>query len=194
MSKSERVEAIFDKFYKSEAIKKANSLHSHVLQYLTAISDLEMFEASLKEFCIKRLTDAYFIDVIRYKEYHLSPKSVDGVKHGSMTEPWTAALHNQETGSKINDPKIAALTVKWLLRYQPISLKGLLPYEDIPETALRKAEFINESFALAHASSVLKVSGLSEKLVGDLLYHFKYRPYDERHFFIIFDVLSRSGK
>jgi hypothetical protein len=195
MSKSERVEAIFERFYKGEAIKKSNSLHSHVLNYLKAIPDLEMFEASLDEFRVKRLTDAYFIDVIRYKEYHISPKPVEGeIKHGPMTEPWTVALHNQETGARINDAKIAALTVKWLLRYQPISLKGALPFEEIPEATLRKAEFINESFAVAHAMSLLKVAGLNEKTVADLLYHFKYRPYDERHFFLVFDVLSRVGK
>ena len=193
MSNAERVEAIFQKNYKAEAENKAHSIHTHIQSFLTEVPDMDMFEAAVDHFAIKNLTNAYFIDVIRYKEYHFTPK----IKKGDslldpLSEAWTSKLHDQTDGPKINAQKIAALTVKWLLKYRPINLRTETRENDIPEKILRKAEFINERFSLAHTAGLLSLN-LSESDLTDLLYHFRYRNYDERHFFIIFDLLKRYG-
>ena len=95
MSRAERVEAIFQKNYKGEAENKAHSIHTHIQTFLAEVPDMDMFEAAVDHFAVKNLTNAYFVDVIRYKEYHFTPK----VKVGSdplhpLSEDWTSNLHD----------------------------------------------------------------------------------------------------
>ena len=194
MSKSERIEAIVDKYYCNRMLEKANSLAGHVLLYLENKEGLDSFSASLNFVAIEKLCDAYFIDVIRYKEYHIGPSL--GNHLTPFSKEWTEALHGEEVGKRIKYSKIAALTVKWLLKCSPISLvlnDGIRPDQISPQEK-RISSFINEDFALNHSMTLIKtpISKLIKKDYEDLIYHFKYRNYDERHFFIVYELLREK--
>lgn len=196
MSKSHRVEAIFNSFYEKRVKDKNISLQSHVLSYLDNKTGLDQFTASLDVIAVEKLCDAYFIDVIRYKEYHISPDDHNPIPVDPLSREWAIALHNEETGKRLKFSKIAALTVKWLLKYKPIILSiddGIDP-ESIDPRSRRVASFINEDFALIHSMRLINanISKVDEKTHADLIYHYKYRQFDERHFFLLYEMLQEK--
>jgi hypothetical protein len=193
MSKSLRIEAIIREYYAERAKKKWLSLKGHAFSYLSSVEGLKNFSASLDPIAVEQLCDAYFIDVVRYKEYHSTPDKPD-IK--PFSEDWAFHLHSEHSGKRVKFSKIAALTVKWLLKYHPIVLqldKGV-SVSSLPSQERRTASFINEAFALSYSLDIIKVefSKIDPKECEDLLYHFKYRNYDERHFFLLYEYLRKK--
>ena len=111
-----------------------------------------------------------------------------------MSETWEDLLHNEKNGKRLKLSKVAALTAKWLLKYKPITLlvDDDQSVKKIDPHTRRIASFINEDFALSHALILMKIDPkkIAENMQEGLLYHFKYRPFDERHFFLIFEMIE----
>lgn len=192
MGKSARIEEIFEKCYASRASEKTTSMHLHIAAYLLEKQGLDDFTAYADPISLKHLNDAYFIDVIRYKEYHLKPSKT--IAKSALSEQWALDLHSEgENGSRINKPKVSALTVKWILKYRPITvmIDDGKDISSINHETQRVASFVNEDFALSHALTLLEIpdSKINPRLAEDFLYHLKYRSFDERHFFMLFDLI-----
>jgi hypothetical protein len=140
---------------------------------------------------------SYFLDTIRYKEYHFDPepkpekvqKILDELKVNSFEEidplsvEWTRLVH--ETVN-INASKVAAYTVKWLLQYKPISVFS--DGDQVNDTSqLGIISNINELYALNCALLELKLDAgdIQAKKLDELVYCFRFRNFDEASYFMI---------
>jgi hypothetical protein len=197
MSQSQRVEKIIKDYYTKRLENKATSLVTELKSYIGSKEGLDSFEASVDFISVETLCYSYFIDVIKYKEYHLSPKDKNIDPYSPQ---WVESLHHddKEKGKRLKFSKVAAFTAKWLLKYKPISIQlidGILPQQVNPEEK-RRASSINEDFALLHSLQLLEINDekLNSNLLMDMVYHFRYRAFDERHFFILYENIVQSSK
>jgi len=126
------------------------------------------------------LVDSYFLDVIRFKEYHFNPKNHSELDVNSTA--WLEAVHVEKN---INPAKIASFTAKWLLNYKPIILE---PIGD-ENLSLEDIELINSAPAILALNFSLYLISLSQQAINErlakaIIYHFRYRTFDERAFFL----------
>jgi hypothetical protein len=113
-----------------------------------------------------------------------------------LSPQWTELVH---TTVNINSSKVAAYTVKWILKYKPI----VVYHQDGPafdpnfqalDHPSKYPDFlasINENFALQCAFVALDIDAtkVSRKKIEELIYCFRFRAFDESAFFMI---LSRD--
>jgi hypothetical protein len=181
---SERISYIFSKCYKDRAEKRFVQLlkfaHHSMEQYQPDGYKYYIDEARLVK-CI----DSYFLDVIRYKEYHFTADE----KVDINSDEWIVEIH---CNKKINDSKVAAFIAKWLLKSCPISIINTSENQDL----LLSDDLchINQLFALNCALYALLKEDykyLSKDEYEDLFYDFKYRIFDERAYFSRFELILR---
>lgn len=215
-SVSGRTLAIYDRFYSDrEADRFANLVEIFEgLSSLVAESDLGV-NLSMDYLCLGEIVRSYFLDTIRYKEYHFDPKNpsqyqsaedsqrvaerlkefgVDRVEDlDPLSAEWTQLVHEC---IRINRSKVAAYTVKWILRYKPISVwkasskegstraSQELPEIYVPSPLLTN---INEEFAYLCALTALELDArlVPKKKQDELIYCFRFRPFDESSYFMI---------
>lgn len=169
---------------------------------------------------------SYFLDVIKYKEYHFDPKDPDqisdpdlartvrsylqkfGVASASeldhLSAEWTELVHMTVN---LSETKVAAYTAKWLLRNRPISV--LSTKTDIGTARTRSGHpvlpsshpflaNINEEYALQCVLLIMKIKSkdLNLRRRDELIYSFRFREFNEAHYFRIFsrDYLCGSGE
>jgi len=198
---SARIEYLFDKFYREKCDEKAGSLYDHASVFIKKYNGLDEFHGHIDSNAMLRIAEAYFIDIIKYKEYHLTPKVSENTILSTCPtgEEWDRELHSPENQNLLNRSKIASFTTKWLLRGQPIKIiqKPEVEYASFSPTEQQvdKIWYVNEKFSISHLLSLLEVNSTTlaadykNSLLKDLLYHFKYRSYCERHFMRICDDL-----
>ncbi|MDI9334731.1 MAG: hypothetical protein QM533_10185 [Cytophagales bacterium] len=192
MSQSQRVELILNQFYKKRIREKKLSLVSLLKAYADSKDGLDGFISSLDIIAVDQLCKSYYIDVVKYKEYHLSPENSNpSSKLEPFSDEWTRALHNEKSGKRLRLSKVAAFTAKWILKYKPINLEvedNISPGSIDPKKR-RLAASLNEDFALAHTFQLMNLdtSKIPDTVLADMIYHYRYRSFDERHFFIMLD-------
>lgn len=86
-------------------------------------------------------------------------------------------FHNDEEGL-VNRPRKAAYTIKWIVKYKPISFDPRLFTEPIDTSFLPS---INEFFALRAG---MRLAGISDNMIDDesvdrFIYNLGFRPFDE---------------
>ena len=102
------------------------------------------------------------------------------------SEKWTELVHRT---ANINQSKVAAYTVKWILTYKPISVvsnhKVLSTLEPTKLSFLLSS--INEFYALSCALYTLglRADDIPLKKIEELVYSFRFRKFDETTFFMI---------
>ena len=129
---------------------------------------------------LRALVKSYFLDVIKYKEYHFEPDLPNKTLalHG---KDWMRAVHAEK---EINHSKIFAFTVKWVMKHAPLSFwvdsDQLLSVED--EARINSA---NARFALHMAFLLIGKSmySVDRGHISRLTYHLMYRTIDERSMF-----------
>lgn len=196
---SARIASIFREFYRKEASDKLTHLSEEMELFVSSLSlDPDRITASIEKHILKQIIFSYFLDVIKYKEYHFNPR----VKPGEdplepLSKLFTTAVHRQHedrTRDKIlNRPKAAAFTAKWILRYMPIAIsvkEGI----DLTVDENWNMTHANEMFAFDHGLALMgrDTTLLQRETIDDVLYHFKYRPTDDRSLILAFSILSRS--
>ncbi|MBR8842406.1 hypothetical protein [Pseudoalteromonas sp. JC3] len=203
MQFSNRTNYIFEKYYLAKAKEKSKQIIFHYNQCFENLKS-ERIEFYLSEEKIREAVHAYFIDVIKYKESHF---------YCEHKFPESAEMHLDEIHSKkINNEKVASLSAKWLLRYCPASF--IVPEDYVPNELERKFCLgFNEMSTLSYVYNLLNlqfpeqeeieatkceatklVFENTQKLLDDILYHFKFRTYDHRHFILVFSSLVRINE
>lgn len=201
---SARVRALFKAHYEQrepDRYKVLIGIFNEIADYVEASQPGT--KVVIDHSALAEATRSYFFDTIRYKEYHFDPEadaenfkelvekyqlsSSDISEIDPLSATWSHLVHES---ANINASKVAAYTVKWLLRYKPISVLS-----DSTDIARRKQSGvvtnINEVYALNCALSELQLSteDISSKKIDELIYCFRFRPFDESSYFM---VLSRD--
>ena len=207
-SVSKRIKAIYQRYYEDREEQRFVNLYA-VFDRIAALVDASEIGARLEidYLSLAEIVRSYFLDTIRYKEYHFDPKAdaenfiavLEGLGGGGLEEidplspQWTELVHRS---ANINSSKVAAYTVKWILRYKPIAVisdgsNGLIdPNADLYPSA-GKGSFllsnINEHFALQSAFLALGVDAakVPADRIRELIYCFRFRSFDESAYFMI---------
>lgn len=206
---SQRTGAIYREFYQERETARFETLYGifSQLSHFAEASD-EGVQLRLDYLRLVEAIRSYFLDTIRYKEYHFDPKEDDPeveailAKQGAssiseldpMSREWAELVHRT---AKINGSKVAAYTVKWLLRCRPISVVTPVPAN---EEELRRVEAlpppkqqssfianINEHFAIQSALYALEldIRDVALHRMNELLYNLRFRPFEESTYFMI---------
>ena len=212
-SVSRRTKAIYERFYQEREAKRYANLY-FIFEQLAAHVDASDLGAKLEidYLSLGEIVRSYFLDVIRYKEYHFDPppklttgsvKSLQAMENDQGTSigidplspEWTESVHSLVN---VNASKVAAFTVKWILKNKPISVMNAatqihqnlgtaLPMSFDPFLAN-----INEHFSLHCAFIALDIDArqVSSRKIDELIYCFRFRNFDESAYFMI---LSREN-
>lgn len=178
---SDRIEIIYSKYYEERALDKANMIEALADEVVNGFSKIlnDDFDVYLDFFKIASLVDSYYLDVIRYKEYHFDSEA----ESDCYSEEWTASVHKR----LVSQSKVAALSIKWLLKYKPIQIHPMQTHEPSKKDVQLMLS-VNEQLAMMYTFKILNVKSdeVEHSLLKDLEYHMRYRAYDEKHFFIIY--------
>ena len=181
---SKRYSEIFNKYYADTSKRRFKNFIAFFESWIGKIDIPDGFEPFMDYERLSKSIDSYFLDVIKYKEYHFNAYHVD-----IYSEAWCKEIHEEK---KINDSKVAAFTAKWLLKASPIAI---IPKDNSHRIYRPENDglcHINERFALdCSLYALLRESylNLDKETYYSLFYDFKYRNFDERLYFSRFCLL-----
>lgn len=217
-SVSKRTKAIYERYYEDREAQRFSNLYS-VFDQIASYVDASGIGARLEidYLLLAEIVRSYFLDTIRYKEYHFDPKidaedltpvlrelgrdDLDGID--PLSPQWTELVHRT---TNINSSKVAAYTVKWILRHKPIAVIGV-GSDVVQDPNVQTLHLIgkspslllniNEQYALQCAFMALGVDAkkVSSKKIDELIYCFRFRAFDESAYFMILseEYLYSSG-
>jgi hypothetical protein len=189
---SRRINHIYHTYYRERAKEK----FIHTMEWVGKYGKLNgvlgsNFDFFIDDVKLGRCLESYYLDVIKYKEYHFNP---DAACSGDVfSKEFSEKVHSGE--KFINSAKVAAFTTKWLLKARPIYVRPVNGYKPtITESTFLDA--INETFVLGH---VLDLMGLTTSQftggeISDLLYHLKYRSSDDRCLMLIYSLMEKVAR
>ncbi len=182
---SARIDKIYREIYSDRILSRFRNFH-FVYETMAKTTSFHHPEVQL-HLDVEKLAElvrSYFIDVIRYKEYHFNPDKDDlqGRKLDVFSREWSDLVHKK----RINSSKVATLSVKWVLAYKPISVisDAELTIEEEVKTHLAH---VNENYALNIALSALGVEETSvpQPRIEELLYNFRFRGFEEGGYYLL---------
>ena len=186
MRTPKRIDYAFHKYYFERSKEKHAQIINHYQKYLDNLCLSENISYSLSEVEVDEVIYAYYLDVIKYKESHFS----SDIGYPSENDNYLDSIHNKF----INNDKVASLSAKWLLKHQIISFNVEGSYNPTcDESTLMYSA--NTCCVLSYICTILELPETAleggDTIWDDLLYHFQYRNYDERHFFLINKLLRK---
>lgn len=186
MSVSKRTQFIFDTFYKDKAKAKNKRIIEHYNKYYSSIELSEKFNFRICEVKTMEYVVAYYMDVIKYKESHF----YSDINYQEDSKNHLEEIHSK----KINFPKVASFSAKWLLKDPPASIfydKDYIPTDEEEQLVYTA----NETCVLSYVMEVIDIDfDDKNEIYGDILYHFKFRNFDHRHFILIFTLIEKMYK
>lgn len=192
-----RVRYIFEKYYRNKARDLAWALYAHAGAYFSDYAKFKGLQKHVYLYEFKKISEAYFIDIIKYKEYHITSK--DFSEEIPTGEKWDDSIHGSRDGMYLNDAKRAAFLAKWLRVSTPVLV---YPNKKNDGTELKQINitqgegiwYASTSFTISFIINVVLQIDLAklprkveQKSLKALFYHLRYRSYDERHFIMLFD-------
>lgn len=193
---SPRYKRLYNKYYKQLAQQRHAELLRAIDNFYRKIIvqkfDFDWnFRFCVNEARLKHAVFSYFIDVIRYKEFHFSP---------DLDKDEESVHADSSLGGKYVDiNKQAAYMIKWLLKAKPISIE-LSVTADRSRLVITPEQselmiIINEAFALIFSAAILNIPA---KAIADadkerLIYQLHFRIYEEGAYVELFSLLSRTS-
>lgn len=192
---SRRISDIYTEYYQEKGRSKCRGLIEHAMEYADALDLDNNFTHFLDIYRFQALVKSYYLDVIRYKEYHFNKKREDGDLDESIdcySKEWSKYIHE----NLISKDKAASLTANWIMKYSPIHIHAddekYIPTEEEATNII----MANSGFAIDNSIAIMDVEleKVAPGLVNDLEYHFLYRPIDERHLFLVYGQILASSQ
>ena len=146
---SKRVEEIFSTYYLEKSKSKETFIRKNAA---LAVDELEKkglgnnFDAYIDDYLISSLVDSYFLDVIRYKEYHFNNNDI-----GADDKKWVVRIHSK----RIAQNKAASLSSKWILKYKPIQIHPVRGYSNQITLKERSIILKSNSFLAIHCAMMM---------------------------------------
>jgi hypothetical protein len=207
---SKRTKALYERFYSDRVTDRLSNLYAIFDRMAANIeAGTSGVRLEIDYLALAEIVRSYFFDTIRYKEYHFDPKGKLGdgeriaallAKFGCksideidpLSPQWAEMVH---TAVNINSSKVAAYTVKWILKCKPVVVYYDQKVAFDPNTVLEQAPgkyaaflaSINEHFALQCAFLALGIDAtkVSRRKIDELIYCFRFRAFDESAYFMI---------
>lgn len=177
---SHRIDWIYENLYNERCEQRFENLYEVFLALEKAV---ESQDSGLRLIIdldrLSELIRSYFIDVIRYKEYHFSPENDVDI----FSKEWAEGVHSMN----INASKVASLTAKWVLNYKPVGVISKSVPKTPPKTSFIIAN-INEIFAFQCAllALELEMSEIPPQRVREIVYNLRFRKFEEGLYFLLF--------
>lgn len=184
---SERIDRIFHEKYKERCERRFENLSFIFGALAKSVKSKDPnLEVYIDYHKLSELIRSYFIDVIRYKEYHFNGKP--GVD--PFSKEWVDQVHKKN----INASKVAALTCKWILGYKPIVVVSKASPGTISPVSNVIAN-INEHFAFNVALYALGVdiADVPDERIEEIIYNFRFRRFEEGAYFMILTVANLTA-
>ena len=181
---TERINNIYKKYYHAEARDRAQRMALHAEYFCEEFfSECDCINWIVNTYIINCLVESYFLDVIRYKDYHF-------VYNSNMKEEEAEKFVHKERN--ISPGKVAAYTLKWILKYMPIVC--YFAKDNISSRCKRKMVSANFVFALDFSLGLIRIDprDLPQETRMNLLYHARFRTIHERDMFLVFDELHKN--
>lgn len=194
---SKRTDYIFNEFYKDECRAKYERTVKEINSWMQkAKIDKEKFETNVSHARLYASMHSYYLDVIRYKEYHFDAKDIADF----FSPEYMKFIHESR---QLNPPKVAALTTKWLLKAKPLILEARPKVNEISQNERSMLVSANEQFIVNHALQLMDITFANTKIddrkllvkdLSEILYHLLFRDTDDRNLILTFSVLYRKYK
>jgi len=121
---SRRISDIYKGYYEEKARGKYDCLVNHAKEYVDALSLNDNFSHFIDPFRFYALVRSYYLDVIRYKEYHFDKKRRDGDPDDSIdcySKEWSEYVHKK----LISKDKAASLKANWIINHYGLKVHSL---------------------------------------------------------------------
>jgi hypothetical protein len=192
---STRIDFIFRNHYDKTYLRKVIQLYRGARSAARGLRLNDNFSWHVDLYKVEDFATSYFLDVIKYKEYHFNPRpDISGTLPDIWSKAYVDSVHahhpDPDQDKVISLPKVAAFTTKWWVRYMPISIHFDPKYNP---TDKERSDIchINEAFILYYC---LEIMGLKRDLItksnwDNLLYHLKFRSLDDRTLILAYSML-----
>lgn len=182
---SRRISHIYNHCYKQRADQKCLQMirAAEAMMRVFGVND-ECYDWFISPFKIQKCVESYYLDVIKYKEFHFNPINEDC----DVTSPdFINSVHEK----LVNESKAAAFSVKWILKSMPIYV---LAKKTLSKDESMLLDMVNEIFAFRYAVRLMDIdpNKIDDTDTRDILYHLKYRNYDDRNLMLIFSLLKKQ--
>lgn len=177
---SSRIQYIYKKHYEDKASERYKFLLLNAQKFCSGTCLPENVAFQVQEIKIRALVRSYFLDVIKFKEYHFEP-NVENKISKINSEEWIDFVHKDK---QINHSKVASFTLKWIMKHSPLAFWNMndelltFDQENIINTA-------NARFAISAAFKLIEKPqySVNPEYLKRLMYHLMYRSIDERSLF-----------
>jgi hypothetical protein len=178
---SEKYERVFAKYYFETARQRFVDLSTYLEVFCNEIDFKQKLVIAVDHIKVNAFITSYYLDIIRFKEYHFNTETISKSNHEK-------ALHTK----LVSQTKAAAFTLKWMLKYQPLVAYAKDPFDLVDHEKIF-LEYLPFVVALNFSIRTLGIQphALPHDTYQDLLYHLRFRPYEERGFMLYFDLLVK---
>ena len=179
---SERYKYLYSEFYYEKARERFAKLVEYLDVYRDQIDFKQKLFTEVDLVKVDAFVTSYYLDVIRFKEYHFNA--------GGETE-FSSARDIEIHGKKLlSKTKVGSFTTKWLLRYQPLVTVARDP-SNLDENERTYLEFAPFAVALNFSLRAMDVKprSLPLDLHRNIMYHLRFRSFDDRTFILYYDLL-----
>ncbi|MBL8574037.1 MAG: hypothetical protein JNM13_10205 [Hyphomicrobiaceae bacterium] len=180
---------IYNCYYSNKGRDRYDALVKYTRKFLDILTVSKKSICIVDEIKCLALIDSYFLDVIRFKEYHFYPKDREFNPELGASEEWLRAVHCDKM---LSPSKVGAYTAKWILKYCPIII---VPRDDQELTPGERRELLSANAMLALQFSLacmgLDVDDVDPGIAREMLYHFRFRGFDDRAFFLQYYTLEK---
>ncbi|NVK30126.1 MAG: hypothetical protein HWE20_03920 [Gammaproteobacteria bacterium] len=183
-----RTEEIFYRYYKEAHEKKSRELLTFLIDYAANLPEIPGFLITIDEFEVDEICFAYYLDIIRYKDFHqkTNEECIDENRQENVDE-------NIHSDQKLDLIKICAFSLKWVSRNKPltyINASGKLGC--IEKEYIMLKNHIREAVAIDYALSLIPEDVNVNR--AELMHFLKYRNVDDRSLMLYFDSIISNPK
>jgi hypothetical protein len=177
---SSRYSRIFATYYWEKARSRFDFIQSYSSFFLEGIAFKEKLHCYVDTVKTDAFITSYFLDVIKFKEYHFQPSSEDEDEK---------VIHGEKM---LNHSKVASFTAKWLLKYCPIVM---VPKEGVTLDLFERRLLQNAPFILALNVALramdIRPDTVPLDIYKSIVYHLRFREYDDRSLILYFELLKK---
>lgn len=185
---SQNYERIFNEYYLEKARRRFKSIYSYSGLFLDEYPTKEKVLSGIDVIKLENFIKSYFLDVIKFKEYHFSIPS-----HVPVGSPEAQKIIHCD--KMLNASKVGAFTAKWIVKNSPIYM---VPAPGVRLDKNERHEISVAPYILA-ANITLRTMGMAtpelpSPFYNKLIYHLRFRGVDDRSLILYFEVLDALMK